>query len=114
MTPNLLQFLALFNDPENSSKTLHFVQRKLYWHNWANTRDSACLILNNEMHWFGHRFLYTPAMLRSSLAQTGFTDIRQYAAGETDEAAFTSVELRPRGYWKDENAYEAMAFEATR
>lgn len=116
VTPNLLQFLALFNevDPANSPKTSHFVQRKLVSQNWAKTKDPACLILNNELHWFGHQFVYTPAMLRSAFEQAGFTDIRQYAAGETDDPTFTPVELRPHGAWKDVNAYEAMAFEATR
>jgi predicted SAM-dependent methyltransferase len=116
VTPNLLQLLALFNeaDPEHSPRTAHYIERKLAWEDWDHTVDPASLILNNEMHWFGHQFLYTPKMLRAGLEQAGFTDIRQYAAGETSDPTFTPVEVRPHGDWKDVNAYEAMAFEATR
>jgi len=116
VTPNLIQFLGLFEekDPEHSPKTAHFVARKLAAQNWIKTSDPACVILNNEMHGFGHQFLYTPGLLRASYQQAGFTEIRQYAAGETGDSTFVSVELRPRGEWKDVNAYEAMAIEATR
>jgi predicted SAM-dependent methyltransferase len=116
VTPNLKQLVALFEeaDPEHSAKTGHYVQRKLAWEDWDRTPDPAAIIVNNEMHWFGHQFIYTPTLLRASLEQAGFTDIRQYAAGETSDPTFTAVERRPRGEWKDVNAYEAMAFEATR
>jgi SAM-dependent methyltransferase len=116
VTPNLKKFVALFDepDPEHSAKLGNFVARKLEWFDWAKTADPACLILNNEMHSFGDQFLYTPALLRASYQQAGFTDIRQYAAGETSDPAFGSVEGRPRSDYKDVNAYEAMAIEATR
>jgi predicted SAM-dependent methyltransferase len=117
VTPNLNQFIALFNDKdvEHSAKTSHYIARKLdSQKNWDKTIDPSCLILNNEMHAFGHMFLYTPVMLKESYRLAGFTDIRQYVAGETSDQAFTTVELRPRGEWKDVNAFEAMAIEATR
>ena len=116
VTPNLSQFITLFNeqDPEHSPKTSQFVARKLASTSWEKTIDPACLILNNEMHAFGHMFLYTPAMLKESYRRAGFSDIRQYFAGETSDQTFTTVELRPRGEWKDVNAFEAMAIEATR
>lgn len=116
VTPNLMQLVALFNEPdaEHAPATAHYIQRKLQWEDWERTPDSAGIIVNNEMHWFGHQFIYTPKLLRWALEQAGFTDIRQYAAGETSDSTFTPVEVRPRGDWKDVNAYEAMAFEATR
>jgi hypothetical protein len=101
-------------DPEHAPKTAHFIARKLAAGDWAKTSDPACVILNNEMHGFGHQFLYTPELLSASYKQAGFSDIRQYAAGETSDSTFSVVELRPRGAWKDVNAYEAMAIEATR
>jgi hypothetical protein len=66
------------------------------------------------MHWFGHQFLYSPALLTAIYKQAGFTEIRQYAAGETSDPVFTPVELRPRGSYKDVNGYEEMAIEAIR
>jgi len=113
VTPNLMRLLALF-DPEQAGKMSHYIDRKLAWEDWERTNDPAAIIVNNEMHWFGHQFLYTPKLLRAALEQAGFTDIREYAAGETSDPTFTAVERRPRGDHQDVNAYEAMAFEATR
>jgi predicted SAM-dependent methyltransferase len=116
VTPDLNKFLTLFNEPdaEHSPKTAHFIARKLDSQDWTKTSDPACVILNNEMHGFGHQFLYTPALLRASYQQAGFTEIRQYLAGETSDPTFVAVELRPRGEWKDVNVFESMAIEATR
>lgn len=60
------------------------------------------------------KFVYTPVMLRASFEKAGFTHIKQRAPGETDDPDLKNMEIRPRGDWKDVNAYEAMAFEATR
>ena len=110
VTPNLLQFVALLREPKPE-----YFARKLDFHYWpADTPDPACLILNNEMRSFGHQFVYTPAMLRASFQKAGFTEIKQWAPGETDDPDLKDVEIRPRGDWKDVNAYEAMAFEAIR
>lgn len=116
VTPNLRRYLALFEepDPEHSPRTAHFVARKLASENWTHTSDPACMILNNEMHWFGHQFLYTPELLTASYQRAGFTQISQYAAGETSDPTFAAVELRPHGAWRDVNAFESMAIEATR
>jgi len=116
VTPNLLQYVALFSepDPEHSPKTGHFVQRKLEAQDWAKTSDPASVILNNQMRWFGHQFLYTPALLRSSMEKAGFTQIRQYVAGESEDPILKVADFGPGTYYKDVNAYEAMALEATR
>lgn len=116
VTPNLLQFVALFNEqsPEQKKAVGQYILRKLDYHSWADTPDSACLILNNEMRSWGHQFVYTPAMLRASFEKAGFTQIRQYGAGETDDPALKGLEMRPQVSYKDVNAYEAMAVEATR
>ena len=116
VTPNLSVYLALFNkpDPEHSIGTANYVKRKLEAQAWSESPDPACIILNNQMRWFGHQLLYTPALLRSSLEQAGFTQIRQYAAGESDDAVLKAIDFGPSTYYKDVNAFEAMAFEATR
>lgn len=113
VTPNLMKLVALL-DPETVEKQGHYIARKLAWEDWERTVDPGAIIVNNEMHWFGHRCIYTPKLLRAALEEAGFTDIRQYVAGETSDPTFTEVEQRPRQEHRDVNAYEAMAFEATR
>jgi predicted SAM-dependent methyltransferase len=117
VTPNLLQFVAMFEQQQTAEQKQildNYVPRKLDFHFWPQSADPMCFILNNEMRSWGHQFVYTPNMLRSSFEKAGFTQIRQYHAGETDDPALKDLEIRPRGAYKDVNAYEAMAFEATR
>lgn len=111
ITPNLLSFLALFGDQKPES----YMARKLDFHYWPkDTPDPACFILNYEMRSWGHQFVYTPKMLRASLEKAGFTGIRQYAPGETDDPSLKGVEIRSKSTWNDLNAFDSMAFEATR
>lgn len=110
VTPNLLQFVSLFQEPNPK-----YIARKLDFHYWpANSPDPEALVLNNEMHWFGHQFVYTPKLLKASYAEAGFADIRQYHAGETGDEVFKQVEMRPQSEWRDVNLFEAMAIEATK
>jgi predicted SAM-dependent methyltransferase len=111
VTPNLLSFVALFGD----QKPEGYMPRKLDFHVWRkDTADPACLIMNGEMRSWGHQFVYTPKMMRASLEKAGFTDIRQYATGQTDDPDLRMVEVRARTDWSDLNAFDSMAFEATR
>ena len=108
VTPNMLQYVALFAepDPEHSPKTSHFVQRKLEAQDWAKTVDPASVILNNEMRWFGHQFLYTPALLRASLEQAGFSHVRHYVAGESEDPILKAADFGPGTEYHDVNAYQ--------
>jgi len=116
VTPNLMQYISLFNepDPEHSPRTSHFVARKLEAQDWTKTVDPAGMILNNQMRWFGHQFLYSPRMLRASMEQAGFTNIREYVAGESEDPVLKAADFGPGTEYKDVNAFEAMALEATR
>jgi predicted SAM-dependent methyltransferase len=110
VTPNLLQFVSLFQEPNPK-----YIARKLDFHSWpVDSPDPEALVLNNEMHWFGHQFLYTPKLLKASYAQAGFADVRHYHAGETSDEVFKEVELRSQGDWRDVNLFEAMAIEAVK
>ena len=111
ITPNLLSFVALFGD----QKPATYVPRKLAFHSWStDSPDPACLILNGEMRSWGHQFVYTPKMMQAALEKAGFTGVRQYAPGETNDAEFRAVELRSQSTWNDLNSFDSMAFEGTR
>jgi predicted SAM-dependent methyltransferase len=76
-TPNLLKFVELFQDPQSEdAKT--FMQGKLAWHQWPQTADPACLILNRQLRYWGHEFVYTPKMLRASLESAGFVEVKEF------------------------------------
>lgn len=116
VTPNLKQFVAMFDgsDPERRKAVADYVPRKLAIHKWPNTPDNLCFILNYELRSWGHEFVYTPEMLRAHFQAAGFKDIRQYAAGESEDAVLKTVDARSKNKYKGINGFEAMAFEGTR
>ena len=111
-TPNLLQYFALFGPQDEKIK--EFIPRKLDYHYWPQTPDPACYILNAAVRSWGHQFIYTPKMLRASFEKAGFTTIKQFAPGASDDADSTGLEIRSHGEFKDIDKFESMVFEAVR
>lgn len=115
-TPNLERFLALFAE-DRSPELEEYISGKLLWHGWPEGIDPASMILNREMHDFGHAFLYTPQLLRGSLEQTGFTEIREHAPGESDDPEMRNRESRAlysSPILVKLNEYETLVLEAVR
>jgi SAM-dependent methyltransferase len=112
-TPNLKQFIGLFQETK-SAEMRNYTSEKLRWHEWPATPDPECYILNQELREWGHRFIYSPKMLRASLEAAGFQNIRELAAGETDDDVFRSVEVRALQDVRDVNRFETLVFEAVR
>ena len=112
-TPNLMKLLELFQKMP-SEEIQRYMQRKQEWHAWPQMPDPACYILNSEMRWFGHQFLYTPKMLHSTLEGAGFGDVKQFDVGESDDPTLSGLEARSHTNYKDVNVYETMIFQGVR
>ena len=112
-TPNLLKLTDLLRDDKTPEQTA-YVRAKLDWHHWNMAPDPANVIINREMYEFGHRFLYTPKMLRSTMEAAGFVQIQQYESGESDDPALKGIEVRSHSSVRDIDRYETMAFEGRR
>lgn len=68
----------------------------------------------NNMFWnFEHRFVYDGETLRHALTGAGFTDIREYAVGESDDPELRGRERHMRRA-AEFNAYETLVLEARR
>jgi predicted SAM-dependent methyltransferase len=112
VTPNLLRFAELLQ-----SDNQDYIRAKLDFHFWKPTADDNCWIVNMEMRSWGHQFIYTPKMLRAVFESVGFTNIRQYEAGESEDPDLRGLEMRSRFERSDlraMNQYDSMAFEGTR
>lgn len=112
-TPNLLKLADLLRD-DKTPEQIAYVRAKIDWHHWELTPDPANVIVNQEMYEFGHRFVYTPKMLRSTMEAAGFTQIQQFASGDSDDPAFKGIEVRSYSNVRDIDRYETMAFEGTK
>jgi predicted SAM-dependent methyltransferase len=113
-TPNLLKYFALFREPV-TEEAQRYIAAKPKWHAWPQTSHPAATILNLELRSFGHQFLYDPATLSDSLAETGFQTITEFHPGESDDPQLHGVELRHNNAAiREMNDYESMVFQATR
>ena len=113
-TPNLLQFVALFQQ-EKTDEMQHYLQGKLAWHGWPKHATSECFILNLQMRSFGHRFLYDPETLKVVLTGTGFESLREFKVGESDDPHLRGIEQRRKEKWIPPlNDYETMIFQAVK
>jgi len=112
-TPNLLKLVDLLRD-DKTPEQMAYVRAKIDWHHWTMTSDPANVIVNLEMYEFGHRFVYTPRTLRSTMKAAGFTQIQQKESGESDDPALKGIEVRSRSNVRDIDRYETMVFEGVR
>jgi len=112
-TPNLRKFVGLFQETK-SPQEQNYIVEKMAWHQWPVTPDPECYILNQQLREWGHRFVYTPKLLRASLEAEGFQDVKELSAGESSDAVFRSIELRAFSSVQDVNKFESLVFEAVR
>lgn len=117
-TPDLLKFIGLFEEKRTAERQA-YLRQKWDFHSWPATPDENCFVLNMELREWGHRFVYTPRMLRASMESAGFTQIRQFTAGESDDPTLRRVEARSnpetaRAVVIRMNEFETMSFEGVR
>lgn len=113
VTPNLLKFINLFQQPKTEAMRT-YIDGKLGWHSWPRTPEPETYILNRELRDWGHQFVYTPTLLRANLESVGFADVREFLPGRSDDPALSNIEFRAGSNVTDVNDYEAMALEAIR
>ncbi len=112
-TPNLLKFTRLLQ-VDLPDDVRRFEGRKLQWHKWPQTVDPGCFILNMQLREWGHQFIYTPKMLRGRLEKFGFTDVREFKPGISDDPELADMEARSEWNFRDVNAEETMILQAVR
>ena len=112
-TPDLAVFVDLFDEPLTADQE-RFIREKLAWHDWPPGPRPETMILNLQMHEWGHTFLYDRETLGTLLREVGFEDIRIYAPGESDDPVLRAIEVRPTRDTAHLNRIEAFAIEASK
>jgi predicted SAM-dependent methyltransferase len=112
-TPSLVKVVAVLQDPPTPAAA-EYVAGKAVWHKYPQTADPGCFLVNHQMREFGHRFLYTPKLLRARPVEAGFVDIKEYAVGESDDPGLRNVEVRATWDEAKLNAYETFVLEGVK
>jgi predicted SAM-dependent methyltransferase len=74
----------------------HYQSRRLdTWRDVGWLPATACRLLNEGMHEWGHLFVYDQQELESTLRAAGFSSIRRMPWGVSDHAELSKLECRP-------------------
>jgi len=77
-------------------------------------RDPVAFIVNNFFRSYGHQFLYDDATLTGILCEAGFTNVRRFAPGESDNPTLAGIESHGHLIGDEINLYETMILQAAR
>jgi predicted SAM-dependent methyltransferase len=119
-TPNLTTFAKLFIEKNESSH--HYLRSQMQF---VNTRrpDGAylstvptpeCEVLNMQMHFFGHRYLYDPDSLRAVLSAAGFQKVQLAEVGLSSDPALSGIDSHAKITGDELNRFVTMVVEASK
>jgi predicted SAM-dependent methyltransferase len=109
-TPDLMQFIALFDD-SLSEEARDYLDGKVRWHEWPKEPNAAAIILNLQMSSWGHKFMYDFATLGAALERAGFVNPQQFDENISADAHLRDLEERDSGVTVRWSNYETMSVE---
>ena len=75
----------------------------------------ASFVINNAFRNWGHQFLYDGELMDLAMRESGFTDIRRYSYGESDDENLRGMEFHGKNVGDEEmGVFETMVFEGKR
>jgi predicted SAM-dependent methyltransferase len=112
-TPNLSVIVGLCSSPRNEMQERYI---KWYVDTYTPEFDSyaPCFVVNNSFRLWGHQFIYDAETLASALTTAGFTELRWFAPGESDDENLRGIEGHGKRAGDDMNCFETMIAEAAR
>jgi predicted SAM-dependent methyltransferase len=110
-TPNLRALIGLCAPEltEAQKKYVDWIAKKLE----PEPLDCrAVFVLNNAFRAWGHQFLYDPETLAATMTLNGFTDLKNYPPGVSDDPNLRGIEAHGREIGNEEiNAFETFILE---
>lgn len=108
-TPDLDTLIDLHSSEKSEIQKLY-----IKWHIDSFLPDmdyNDCFVINNAFRGWGHQLIYDENTLRKLIMKAGFTKIKRYNPGESDDENFKGIEWRS----KDEiQKHTALVLEASR
>lgn len=75
---------------------------------------SDIFVINNFFQAWCHKFIYDCMTLRNLMERCGFTDIKRWSLGKSDDKNFQGIELHGQQIPDEFNRLESMVLEATK
>jgi predicted SAM-dependent methyltransferase len=111
-TPDLAQILLLY--ATQSTSAARYKSWAIAFNGFPSIAGIECVLINNFMRAWGHRFIYDRAALRYFLSRAGFDSVQQCLVGNSTDSNFHNIERHHVHIGKEPNEFETMVFEARR
>jgi predicted SAM-dependent methyltransferase len=111
-TPNLTTFAKLFT--EKNERSRRYLQLQIQATQLSSLPTPECEVLNMEMHFFGHSYLYDPDSLFAVLSTAGFRNVHMAEVDLSNDPALSGIDSHARIIGDELNRYVTMVVEATK
>jgi predicted SAM-dependent methyltransferase len=111
-TPDLPKILSLYGTVDQTTR--RYKDWALRYNNLRHGPDEDCLLINNFMRAWGHRFIYDEPTLRYCLAAANFDNIERCAVGFSSDPSLCGLEHHGYSIGHEWNEFETMVLEAQR
>jgi SAM-dependent methyltransferase len=110
-TPDLARVVGLYAGGPAGANADYLRWAVAYGRHPADLPADA-VVINSLFHDHGHQFLFDEATLGAALRQCGFTAIRRWPPGESDDELLRGLEVHHRVIGRAANDYETLVLEA--
>jgi predicted SAM-dependent methyltransferase len=117
-TPDLEMFIGLYlqNDNPLNEQYVKWVTDSLAPYSATCLHNisiyKAAFVINNAFRYWGHQFLYDSDLLSILMKEAGFTNIRRYSPGESNDDNLVGIESHGKAIGNDEMVrFETMVCE---
>jgi predicted SAM-dependent methyltransferase len=114
-TPSLEFLVALYTRyPDNTPVEVRYIDRTVQNVFRSTGFHHAAFVVNDFFRSWGHQFIYDPRTMEDALRRAGFSNVRRYAVGSSDEPDFRDVEHHGDAISSEFNLMQTAVFEGTR
>lgn len=110
-TPDLARVVGLYSGTPAGS-TAEYLQWAVAYGRHPTELPADAVVINSLFHDHGHQFLFDEATLGAALRQAGFTDIRRWPPGESNDEHLRSLEVHHCVIGRMANNFETLVLEA--
>lgn len=112
-TPNMRFLLGLYG-PDKSELQRAYISWSVESFSPDAITPEAIFVINHFFRGWGHQFIYDPETLTDLLRVTGFTRIRQYPSGYSDDPNLRGIERHGQVIPEDFNQLETFVLEGSK
>jgi predicted SAM-dependent methyltransferase len=113
-TPDLQFLIDIYTQPSHSEAQSKYVNRILAQAFPATGFYHGAFVLNHFVKHWGHQFIYDEVTLGGALRSTGFSQLRRWPVGQSDEPMLQNIEHHGDAIGDEFNRLQTIVLEGTK